>query len=168
VAAMLYELLKRCVSLFFNMLNRLLGGKLPPFGSAAVVVEQEGRYLIVELPGKRFVFPGGFMHGNELPQEAAEREGLEETGLILRAGDLIGYYSIISQDWKVMNNISFVFQAQLVGGELRQNIEGNPCWLSEQEVRERMEEHGLNILNDYLHWRDRQRKITKVAISAVS
>src|SRR6266700_2518320 len=112
---MLYDLLKHCVSLFFNTLNWLLGGKLPPFGSAAVVVEEEDRYLVVELPGRRIVFPGGFMNGNEIPQETAEREGLEETGLILHAGDLIGYYSLISQDWKVMNNISFVFHARVVG-----------------------------------------------------
>ena len=37
---LLYDLLKRGVSLCFNILNLLLGGNLPPFGSAAVIVEE--------------------------------------------------------------------------------------------------------------------------------
>ena len=47
---LLYDLLKRGVSLCFNILNVLLGGNLPPFGSAAVLVEEQDRYLVVELP----------------------------------------------------------------------------------------------------------------------
>ncbi len=58
---MLYDLLKICVSIFFNILNTLLGGKLPPLSSAAVIVEEDNRYLVVELPRGRIVFPGGFM-----------------------------------------------------------------------------------------------------------
>ena len=38
---LLYDLLKRGVSLCFNTLNVLLGGNLPPFGSAAVIVEEQ-------------------------------------------------------------------------------------------------------------------------------
>ena len=34
---------------------------LPPFGSAAVIVEKQDCYLVVELPGGRVVFPGGFL-----------------------------------------------------------------------------------------------------------
>ncbi len=154
---MLYDLLKHCVSLFFNLLNRLLGGKLPPFGSAAVIVEEDNLYLVVELPGKRIVFPGGFMNWNEVPQQAAEREGHEETGLIVHADALIGYYPLISQDWKVMSTISFVFHARVVGGELCNNIEGRPCWLSEQELRARMQGHSLTVLDDYLRHREQQR-----------
>ncbi len=56
---LLYDLLKRGVSLCFNTLNVLLGGNLPPFGSAAVLVEEQDCYLVVELPRGRVVFPGG-------------------------------------------------------------------------------------------------------------
>ena len=54
---LLYDLLKRGVSLCFNTLNVPLGGKLPPFGSAAVIVEEQDCYLVVELPRGRVVFP---------------------------------------------------------------------------------------------------------------
>jgi ADP-ribose pyrophosphatase YjhB (NUDIX family) len=155
---MLYDLLKRCVCLFFNTLNWLLGGKLPPFGSAAVIVEENDQYLVVELPGGRIVFPGGFMNWREMPKEAAEREGREETGLLLRADDLIGHYMLITHDWSAMSSISFVFHAQIVGGELQKNIEGRPHWLPEQELRARMQGHNQTILDDYLRYRARRQQ----------
>ena len=68
---MLYDLLKKCVSIVFNIVNLLLGGKLPPFGSAGVIVENEGRYLVVTLPHGKIVFPGGFMTWQEHPRQAA-------------------------------------------------------------------------------------------------
>ncbi len=150
---MLYDLLKKCVSIFFNLLNVLLGGKLPPFGTASVVVERNDYYLVVELPKNRMVFPGGFMDWREHPIQAAVREGKEETGLQLQAGDLIGYYPTVSDSWTNMSNISFVYQAQVVGGTLQTNAEGKPCWLHETELRKRMSEHSLHILNDYLRYR---------------
>lgn len=153
---MFYDLLKKCVSLFFNLLNRLLGGKLPPFGSAGVVVEDHDRYLVVQLPGNRVVFPGGFMAWNEHPREAAEREGEEETGLVLRAEGLIGHYSQISNHWSNLSNISFVYAATPIGGKLRNNIEGRPLWLHESELRTRIHGQTLTILEDYLRYRANQ------------
>jgi 8-oxo-dGTP pyrophosphatase MutT (NUDIX family) len=81
---LLYDLLKRGVSLCFNTLNVLLGGNLPPFGCAAVLVEEQDRYLVVELPRGRVVFPGGFMTWREDPKHTAQREAQEETGLLVR------------------------------------------------------------------------------------
>src|SRR5690349_17819025 len=132
---MIYDLLKRCVSIFFNILNLILGGKLPPFGSACIIVEENDNYLVVELPGKRIVFPGGFMTWHETPQQAAEREGYEETGLELQADALINFYSCASKTWTNMSTISFAFEAHILGGELRPNMEGCPHWLSEPELR---------------------------------
>lgn len=158
---MLYDLLKRCTSIFFNLLNWLLGGKLPPFCSAAVVVEEQGRYLVVQLPGQRTVFPGGFMNWRETPQQGAQREGLEETGLHLEIGDMVGCYVLTSDSWTNMSNLSFVFQARVTGGELRDNIEGRPCWLSEDELYTQLNEHGRHIFADY----QRQRAGRQFSIS---
>lgn len=153
----LYTCLKRCVSYCFNLLNLLLGGKLPPFGSAAVVVEEQGRYLVLLLPSGRAVFPGGFMTWREHPREAAEREGREETGLLLEADDLINFYSLVTTDWRAMSTISFVYHAHVRGGLLRPGMEGRPCWLTEEELRQRMDRQSLRVLDDYLGYCQRRR-----------
>ena len=153
---MLYDMLKICVSVFFNLLNKLMGGKLPPFGSASVIVEKDGRYLAVELPRGRTVFPGGFMTWKELPPQAAEREGHEETGLQLRALDLIGVYANASDRFTRMSNVGFVYSAEVIGGNLRKTIEGRPRWLSEYELRQRMDAGNLRVLDDYLRKQNRR------------
>ena len=149
---MLYDLLKKCVSIVFNIVNLLLGGKLPPFGSAGVIVEDEGRYLVVALPHGKIVFPGGFMTWHEHPRQAAEREGYEETGFHIQADDLINFYSLNSAQWLNMSNLSFIFRGRIVSGELRKSIEGVPCWLSETELRARLDPHGIEVLEDYLRY----------------
>lgn len=147
---MLYDILKICVSVFFNLLNKLLGGKLPPFGSAFVIVERDGNYLAVELPRGRIAFPGGFMTWREQPTQTAEREGREETGFVLRAVELTGIYSYASTRLTRMSTVSFAYKGEIVGGELRKNIEGRPCWLSESELRRRLSPATLRVLDDYL------------------
>ena len=153
---MLYDWLKMCVSICFNILNTLLGGKLPPFGCAAVIVEEEGRYLVVELPRKRIVFPGGFMTWHEQPAQTAAREGKEETGFDLQVDDLLNFYHGMSANWLQMSSISFVYRAHIVGGMLHNSIEGKPMWLSEEDLRKRMNKQALKVLDDYLHFRASQ------------
>ncbi len=154
---MLYDLLKKCVSIFFNLFNKLLGGKLPPFGSACVIAESQNYYLVIELPHNRVVFPGGFMNWNETPQQAAEREGREETGLILQADDLVGYYPSTSDKLTNMSTISFVYHARVISGALHMNAEGQPRWVHEKDLRPLLSPHSLCILDDYLKYRLRQK-----------
>jgi ADP-ribose pyrophosphatase YjhB (NUDIX family) len=155
---MLYDLLKKAVSIFFNLFNKILGGKLPPFGSASVIVENHNHYLVIELPHNRVVFPGGFMNWSETPLQTAEREGREETGLILHADDLIGYYPSVSDKMTNMSTISFVYHAQIVSGALQMNIEGQPRWIHEKELRPLLSAHSQHILDDYLAYRTRQQE----------
>ncbi|WP_161982087.1 NUDIX hydrolase [Dictyobacter alpinus] len=134
-----------------------MGGRLPPFGSAAVIVEDDGRYLVIELPRKRLAFPGGFMNWRENPQQAAEREGKEETGLTVKAENLVGFYSCPSTAWWNMSNLSFVFEARITGGQLRKNMEGNPRWVTETELRQRLDAYTLGIFEDYQEYRERKK-----------
>ena len=154
---MLYDLLKICVSIFFNMLNKLLGGKLPPFSSAAVIVEEQDHYLVIELPRGRVAFPGGFSTWRETPGQTAEREGKEETGYLLHADDMIGYYACPSYQLTSMSTTCIVYAARIIGGELKNNMEGHPCWLHENELRQRLSAHSCMILDDYLRYRSEQR-----------
>lgn len=169
---MAYDLLKKCVSIFFNILNWVLGGKLPPFGSACVIVEEQGRFLVVKLPGERVVFPGGFMNWCENPRQGAEREAREETGLEVSASELVGYYSCASDSITCMSTLSFAFAGKVVGGTLHDNMEGQPCWMPEHELRQRLSGHSLSLLEDYLRLRDMKRarslSLSRVTLPLVS
>jgi len=165
---MLHNLFKICVSVSFNMLNVLLGGKLPPFGSAAVIVEEHDHYLVVELPRGRVAFPGGFMTWREHPKQTAQREAKEETGLLVRVGDLIGTYSITSDHFTSMSTMSSVYAAEVVGSALRPSIEGWPCWLDEEDLRGRLTKNSRGILDDYRRYRAEQRGKHVASVSGTS
>jgi len=63
--------------------------------TVAAVIEHDGKYLLVEehAIGQRvFGQPGGHIETNETPEEAVEREVLEETGCTVSCEDLIGVY----------------------------------------------------------------------------
>ncbi len=63
--------------------------------TVAAVVEHDGKYLLVEetAMGKRvFGQPGGHIEAGESPEEAVERETLEETGCTVSCADLVGVY----------------------------------------------------------------------------
>lgn len=123
---------------------------MPPLGSACALVEQDGLFLAVELPRQRLVFPGGFMTWYEQPAQTAEREGREETGLQLRTLELLNFYPRASSRLTQLSTICFVYIAEVIGGELRDNIEGHPCWLNENELRQRLVQEQVQILDEYL------------------
>jgi ADP-ribose pyrophosphatase YjhB (NUDIX family) len=62
--------------------------------------ERRGRVLLVRRGIQPsyglWTFPGGYLELNETAQEGAEREALEEVGLSLRAGPLLGAYTRIN------------------------------------------------------------------------
>ena len=145
-----YQALKKSVGIFFNILNLLLKGNLPPFGCVCIIVEQDERYLVVERPEGSLVFPGGFMRWKERSEQSAQREGKEETGLDLRIGDILGCYTTPSKDFTAMSTISIVHRAEIVGGALKSSIEGRPYWVDEETLRSRLEAHYFIILDDYL------------------
>lgn len=69
---------------------------LDPKVAACVVPERDGQVLLLQrgIPPARgkWVMPGGFVDRGETPTQAARRECLEEVGLHLEIGDLIGIY----------------------------------------------------------------------------
>jgi ADP-ribose pyrophosphatase YjhB (NUDIX family) len=58
--------------------------------------------------------PGGFMEVDETVAEAAVRETLEETGLLVEPGRLVGLYSRLEAAV-----VTLAFEARIVGGEAR-------------------------------------------------
>ena len=147
--SMLYNLLEISVGIFFNIFNILLKGNLPPFGTVCILVEQDGQYLVVEQKDGSLVLPGGFMRWKERSEQTAQREGKEETGLDLRIGAIVACYTTPSIGFTAMSAVTIIHRAEVVGGELRSSIEGRPCWVDEETLRNHLKENHITILDEY-------------------
>lgn len=154
----LYRLLKGLVGVFFNILNLLLAGNLPPFGSVCIIVEDHDRYLVIERPEGGCVFPGGFMRWRENPLQTAQREFEEETGLRLKVNGLVGCSSNTSNKLTQMSTLSVIYQAEVISGEMKHSIEGQPCWLEGSELPKRLYAQQRGILEHFLQYREEHAK----------
>jgi ADP-ribose pyrophosphatase YjhB (NUDIX family) len=88
----------------------------------AIPVTDDGQALLLRRgiePGRgKWAQPGGFMEIDETVAEAAIRETLEETGLLVEPGEIVGLYSRLEAAVVVL-----VFEATIVGGEARRTPE---------------------------------------------
>ena len=148
---MLYNAFKQSVAIFFNIVNRLMFGNLPPFGSACVIIEEQGRFLVIKRSEGAIVFPGGFIRWKESARETARREGKEETGLDLRIERIVSYRSSPTTDLHHMSTVTLFFQASVIGGTLHNSVEGQPLWLDKESLRISLDNFYQPALNDYLH-----------------
>lgn len=83
---------------------------------AAAIFEIAGEIVLIQRdiePGYgKWTFPGGFVERGEKAEAAAEREALEEAGLEIEAGEIVGLYSYEDQV-----PVIAAFTARIVGGE---------------------------------------------------
>lgn len=90
--------------------------------SVTAVVIRDGKVLLARHtygPGKGLlIVPGGYLNYGEMPQEAIVREYLEETGVLIRPGELIGM-RFNTKDWYA------AFRAEYVSGEPRSDHDEN-------------------------------------------
>ena len=93
---------------------RLVVTTIPVTDAGEVVLLRRG----IE-PGRgSWAQPGGFLEVDETVAEAAARETLEETGLLVTPGDLVGIYSRLEAAVVVL-----AFEARILGGEFLVNPE---------------------------------------------
>ena len=92
-----------------------------PKVAAAVLVERDGQVLLTQRANEPFqgywTLPAGFVDADEDPARAAERECLEETGLVVRVGELLELIS--GREHQSGADIALIYRAELVGGELQ-------------------------------------------------
>jgi ADP-ribose pyrophosphatase YjhB (NUDIX family) len=92
-----------------------------PKVAAGVLVEADGRVLLVRRvnePGRgMWSFPAGFIDANEDPARAAERECLEETGLVVETTALLNL--VAGREHPRGADIVLVYTARVVGGSLQ-------------------------------------------------
>ena len=92
---------------------------------AAVIIEQDGKLLLLQRAQEPWVgswmIPAGYVEADEDPIDAAKREVLEETGLVVELGDLIKAYYF--DDDPRGNGVAFVYRATKIFGEIHLNGE---------------------------------------------
>jgi ADP-ribose pyrophosphatase YjhB (NUDIX family) len=88
-----------------------------PKVAAAVLVEQDGRVLLVRRAGEPL--PAGFVDAGEDPARAAERECLEETGLSVRVKRVLDV--IAGREHERGADFVILYQAEVLGGTLSPN-----------------------------------------------
>jgi len=92
-----------------------------PKVAAAILLEQNGRVLLVRRVNEpfrgRWTLPAGFVDADEDPARAAERECLEETGLIVRATGVLDV--IAGREHPRGADFVIVYRGELVSGELQ-------------------------------------------------
>lgn len=152
---LLYELFKKLVAVCFNLLNFLLLGNLPPLGSVCVIVEDQGRYLLVRRPGGKYVFPGGFMRWREHPVQAAKRECLEETGMHITIQGLIGCSANRSDRITKMSSLTVIYRAKVIDGQLRNTIEGQARWIDSAQLPSSLHKLQRGIYDHYVRYQER-------------
>ena len=113
----------------------------PTPGAGAVIIDN-GRMLLIRRTRGAYVdhwaVPGGRQRRGETMREAAAREVLEETGLIVEVGDPVWVGDILEEADPPAYHYTVVdFLAVAVGGELQAGDDAAEVrWVPADEVRE--------------------------------
>ena len=117
--------------------------KQPLVGVGAVIVEN-GRAVLIKR-GKapllgEWSIPGGMLELGETLRQGAEREALEETGLVVQATELLGVFDRVVPDdqGKIVYHYVLVdFLCERVSGELKAGADAADArWFTLEEVRQ--------------------------------
>src|SRR6185437_15670674 len=110
----------------------------PLVGVGAIIVEN-GRVLLVKR-GKapllgEWSIPGGMLELGETLRQGAEREALEETGLVVRATELLGVFDRVVPDSNgtiIYHYVLIDFLCERVSGELHAAADAQ--WFTPDDV----------------------------------
>jgi len=135
-------------------------GRLGKFmvGTAAVIFDSDQRILLTRRTDNgRWCLPGGRLEPGENVTEACAREVLEETGLHIAIGRLVGVYTspdllVEYADGNRWQLISFIFEAEVQSGTLGVSDETTDCGYYSLEEMKRIDvmEHHQERIADAL------------------
>ncbi len=108
-----------------------------PKVAAAILLERDSRVLLVRRVNEPFrgmwTLPAGFVDADEDPARAAERECLEETGLIVRATGVIDV--IAGREHPRGADFVIVYRGEVVSGEVQAADDADEAgWFDRSEL----------------------------------
>ncbi len=114
--------------------------KVPRVTVDAWIRDEAGRLLLIRRgrpPFRgRWGLPGGFLDWKERAQDCCAREALEETGLTVEVGKLLGVYSDPDRDPRG-HNVTVLYDARPVGGTAKGGDDAAEArWFSEEELED--------------------------------
>lgn len=123
--------------------------------TASAVIVKDGRVLL----GKRRIdpslgmwnIPGGFLNLGEDPKDAAMREALEETGLVVELGDVLGIFMDVYGPAKE-STLNIAYLAKIVGGQEKKDDDLSELkWFAPNEIPEELAfENNRKMLDAWL------------------
>ena len=128
-----------------------------PFVGVGILIEKDNKYLLIKRaaePDKGlWTVPGGLIEVGEKAADAAAREVLEETGLVVDVGERLGVVDKIvnDDDGKVLYHFIIMFyKATPVSGELRAMDDAQDArWVPLDEFKEyELSKSLLRIMNE--------------------
>jgi len=105
------------------------------------LIRQNGRVVLIKR-GKapllgEWSIPGGLLELGETTRQGAEREALEETGLVVRATELLGVFDRIvpDADRVLYHYVLIDFLCEVVSGDLRASGDAADArWFTREEI----------------------------------
>jgi 8-oxo-dGTP pyrophosphatase MutT (NUDIX family) len=98
---------------------------LPTDLTVSAIVENDGQFLIVEERASGVIVlnqPSGHIEAGESPEQAAERETLEESGCIVSVTGLLGVYLWIHPQTR-QNYLRIAYVAELLSQDIRRELD---------------------------------------------
>jgi 8-oxo-dGTP diphosphatase len=145
--------------MFAGIASRLIAlitlGKISPILSACVIVERNGKVLLINrTDGLGYTLPGGIVHYRETVEECVRREVQEETGYLIQLTGIVGIYSALKRDPR-FRAASIAYKGLVTGGEEHGSNEGKVCWSEPGAVLGHMAFDCEQMLKDYLSGQQR-------------
>jgi len=136
--------------IIFRIIALLTLGQISPILGACVILEQEGKFLLIDrADGLGYTIPGGIVRYSETVEQCVLRETREETGYTVKLIGLVGVYSSLKRDPR-FRAVSIAYKGIVTGGERHDSVEGRSCWCEPGEVFGRMAFDCEHMLKDYL------------------
>ncbi len=137
----------------FRIIALLTLGQISPILSACIIVEQDGKILLIDRSdGLGYTIPGGIVRYSETVEQCVLREAQEETGYAVTIDGIVGVYSSLKRDPR-FRAVSIAYKGTLLSGSLQTSGEGKPCWRTPEEVFAHMAFDCENMLRDYISGR---------------